>query len=689
MIRPFPYARFICFAAALYAPAMGAGQDLAGNDAIIKLRASTLTLEESNTNVTAEIVHLETPEILVDAEAMVLNLSTGDLELLHPRIFLLDSSFIIESTQMTMSTRSHRMQLEKPKLTPKTASFLHIQGHFATCIDSVCTLNMATGSGCPHQPKGYTIRSRRIVVHESGDIDLSRPVLDLHKQPILALPWIRIRPSGKPGFTFPRLGYDPEGGYILGPSGVIPIQKKLALSGHAAIRTHQGFETRSKLHSPNLDLQVDQLFVHPQNHMRFKVTASLPLHTVNIALDADLITRDRTVLDGMADTPINRVTTHTSSRALISRNTEFFIFETAATMLQPFDTHGNWTQSALTPVVVVTVDLPSLPVVRFFWPSLGLQLKRQGLAVYGYPLDSTLGPAQGHTRLVASPGIDTVFHMGPLRTFLGVSTRHQLWMLDENAGPQPANHSVLVHTTVSLPLFRDFTAIRHIIEPYVTYNLVPWLSCRGPNFVIDSFDALRKGQNIELGLSTSLASKKTSASLRIDIYERIELPGLGQPNGPQYTAIRGHMGPSYLHLSLDGAWDYRYDLPSVLGGALSHYRGKARVLQFGARWLGPGNGPHREPPLNGGTALWLQTPFVTEPSNQVEAFGETRMPLSPRATLFMGARAALWPKPVLHMGWYGLEIRTFCDCLSLAVMGSHRPSTPVPDIVTSFTIRGF
>ncbi len=620
---------------------------------------------------------------------MTLNLSNGDLELSHARILMLDSSFIIESSRMTLSTRSHRMRLEDPLITPSTASSFQIRGHNATCTDNVCTLHEAAGSGCPHEPAGYSILSRKVVVHKSGDVDLSKPILELHHQPILALPWIRLRPEGKPGFSFPRLGYDPEGGLIAGPAGTLPVHRNLVLSGHAAIRSNQGFETRSKLQSPHLDFQVDQLYAHPDNHARLFAIAHPPLNKGNLALEVDLVTRDRTILDGMVETPTDRVTTHTSSRMLLSNQNRFLLFETGATMFQPFDAYGYLTQSVLTPTALITVDMPSAPVARFFWPSLSLQLKRQGLATKGIPLDAAYGPAHGHTRVMASPGVDTVFHAGPLQTSLRVATRHQVWLMDNQPGSQPATHSAAFHATLTLPLFRDFTTVRHIVNPYITYGLVPWLNGRSPNFVVDLYDSLRKGHGIEPGISTSLLGNKTSASLRIDIYERIELPGFSHPDGPQYLAVRGHVGSSFLQLSMDGAWDHRHTLPSFLGGTLAHYLGQTRILEFGARWLGPGNGPHREPSLNGGSSIWLQTPFATETSQQVEAFGETRIPVSRRSTLIMGARAALWPELVLHMAWYGFELQSACGCLSLGIMGSHRPSTPIPDIITSFTIRGF
>jgi hypothetical protein len=668
-------------------PAQPAGaEDLAALDdgQALEMEAERFTLRPKANEVGGVNVRLHTPKILVQADTMNINLDTGVLTLVHPRMVLLQSKLAVKGSHMTISPNAKTLRLQNPTLLPDTAQDTLITGAEGRCSVESCILHSAEGTACPHVPPGYSVHSDKATLHRGGDIDLERPVLYLDGTPVFGLPWVRVRPDNKPGFTFPRLGFDADAGLIIGPGGIIPLKAGTSLEGHAAIRARQGFETRSALKSTNLSFTVDQLYDHPENSARFRLDTTPPISNAELALDVDLVTDNRTIIDDLARMPLERATTHTTSRGLLSRDFLGSVFETSLHFVQPFNVAGGIETSVVSPSYGVGVHLPGTPLARFFWPSFDLTLSRHGTGQRGYTEDAASGFASGHSRVALSPGIEGVFRLGPIHTALQAVTRHQVWMID-NAASHLALHAASWKTDLSLPLCRDYSRFRHVVTPYVRYRLVPWLRGDSPPFVMDDFDSLRQGQDIEAGVSTG-ASRVTSRFGRFDIFERIALPGFQRSAGPKYLALRGYFGPDVLQAVFDSAVDHQRPSLTLLGFSITSAHRDGSFAEIGGRYMGPGDGPHRNPSFHGGTASWLISPWADEASRQVELFGHTRTPITRMIAFVAGARLGVWPRRVLHAAWYGFELQAPCGCLAGAITASHRLETPVPDIMTSLTI---
>ncbi|MCP4675751.1 MAG: LPS-assembly protein LptD [Deltaproteobacteria bacterium] len=655
----------------------------------ISLHARHLVLEPNTERIVAKgQCKLEAGDLVIEASSLILNIPTGIAELHLPTVLGPDGT-VLTGSHLLLNIENETLELEEPRLRlPHTGDTeTIIAGEKAHCAKGTCSLVEATSTTCPHEPVGYRIHAREILVHKSGDIDLTWPVLEVSETPVLAFPWIRLRPPGEAGFLPPRLGWDAKGGFVAGPAGYIPLGSNASADGHVAIRTAQGLESRTRLNAPNLDLTLDHLFDVPDNSVRIRGRTAALLRGVSVAASIDIAT-DRDIIDDLAKYPMERAITHTVSRGLLSTEIGGFVFETYAEMLQSFDERGRITEDLLTPRASVELALPASPIARYFWPSLDLKFTRAGISSSSLMPDAVQALMPGHSRLDLSYGLDLPGRLGPLHSEIRMAGRHQAWLPDKVSESGSTVHLGSAEARLGLPLIRRFDSVRHAVEPFAVYRLTPWLEGSTPDWVVDDLDRLRRGQGMEMGIATRFDSRSMRPAVRLEIKERFDLPGFDTMSGPAYVAASGIAGPRWLTLTIDGSWDHTQSRPSTAGLSLASRHGEGNRIELGGRWIGPGRGPHRDQPFKGASGPSLTALWPVWIGNRMEVFEELGVALTRRLSAFAGVRVGVWPNRALHALLYGLDLHSFCGCIVAGIVASHRLNTPVPDVMATLRLVG-
>jgi hypothetical protein len=652
----------------------------------IHIQADTIQIEPESNQVTARgHVRLDVGELTIDASVLTLDLPQGIGELQAP-FKVLYGEFTIVGQRLIFNKQTDTLKLLRPTIRLSNNHPTRISGKQGTCRAGTCTLTDMNGTACPHQPQGYRVRARKVTIHPSGDIDLYKPVVLVNRTPIAALPWIRLRPPDAAGFLFPRLGYDKNGGFVIGPAGYVPITRDVSAEGYIAVRTSEGFESRSKLTAPNLQVTLDHITYFPKTDAQLLIRGLAPLKETTAAMKLHLVTGLK-IVDDMADDPLDRAITHTITHGLLSTPFAGMILETYTGFIQTFNGNGDATLDVLTPLASIALSLPSIPISRFFWPAFDLRLTRQGLPDQSPYLDSVFSPVAGHTRIELSPKISIPGRFGPLHTGVHIGTRHQVWLPDANSVSAITTHLAAISVDIRVPLARRFKTFRHRMEPYVRYRLTPWRYGKNPSWIVDDFDRLREGQGMEVGFIT-LFDNMRAPEVFIEIGERFDLPGFGDNFSPAFFYGKAIAGPTWMRLSLDGAWDHRQTTPSLAGITLSSRHGGGNQIDLGARWVGPGRGPYVDSPFSSAFGPWLVSNWSYQAHDQIEVFENLTVSLTKRLKANIGTRIGVWPNPVLHVLWYGLEFRSSCGCIGAGLVASHRVASFVPDVMFTMNLFG-
>ncbi len=650
--------------------------------------AARIRLEPSTNQLLARgSCSLSIGDIQIDASSMTLDLQNRLVDLREPTLHGY-RGMDLSGSYAIVDLDGGAFELRVPELRPRgRREGLFATGKAALCQDGVCRLLEANATACPHEPAGYRIRADEILLHRSGDMDLERPVLEVDDRPVVGLPWLRLRPPGKAGFLPPRLGWDKDGGLIVGPAGYIPLGDSVSAQGHIALRTRQGLESRSELHTPDLRLTLDHLLDMPDNSVRLRGQTTTQLLGATLAGQVDIAT-DRFIIDSLAQDPLARAATHTASRGLLASEIGGLLVESYIELFQGFGRRGRIAADVLSPRAAIELGLPATPRARFFWPSFDVSFSRMGFWGTDHLPDASTRLAPGHSRLGLSYGVDVPHRLGPLATALRAKGTHRAWLLDGTNAPAPAIHLISSEAYVGLPLARSFDTLHHRIEPFVRYRLTPWLWGSTPEWVIDGQDRLRPGQGVETGFSTQLDGRQTWPLMRIDIKERFDLPGLGAESGPAYLAATFHGGPRWLSMAVDVSWDHTQDLPSTAGVSLSSQPRRGNRFHIGGRWIGPGRGPHRDQPFTEATGPTLTALWPAWIGNRAEIYEELEIALTRRLGAFTGTRVGVWPRGALHALWYGLNLRSSCGCIAAGITASHRLDTAVPDVMATLHLVG-
>lgn len=578
--------------------------------------------------------------------------------------------------------RLHRFQLELPGL-----GRAKINGRAALCRNGTCFATQVEASLCAHENPGYRLAAERAVLYPSGAADIEKAVLFIHEKRVLALPKIHLRPPGKPGFTMPKLGFDTKDGLVLGAGGLVPLSADTYLEGAFAVRPLRGFETRTVLKTPGVELKIDQLFIHPDNLLRLRLKTAESLGDLFFASDIDWLEADRRIIDNLTENYLDRALTRASSRLFFSLRKDFAVLEAAVQALQVIDADESFARSdPSSPTVRVTLGVPPIPLGAYFFAAANAQLIRRGPWERSAAEASASDEIPPHIRAAFEVTLAYIRKVGPLSITMDLATRHQWWTVDAEPSADSALHLAGGALNLAFPLFRDFKKSRHILSPYVAYRIVPGAWGHTPDFSADRFDLLRKGHGIEAGLSTSVLHRGTEI-FRLDLFEKIAMNGFDASGGASYLAVRGRFGRPFFYAAFDAAWDQKEQSVSVLG--LSVHRSIDRIqTDTGIRRLAPGNGPHRDRLTDTAFVPWLANTLFSDAAHAVEVFQTGELPLSSRIGLFAGIRGEIYPSQTLHALWYGLKLQSDCGCISLSLTASHRVSTGMPDIFTALRIRG-
>ncbi len=624
------------------------------------LRASSLRLQtEDRTLILEPPFVLESDGVSMAGEAAILSLSTSTVVIRQPSLHLLGSG-----------------------------SGLRVTGDQLQCTRKNCTISMASGTGCPHDPPGYFLRSRQVLVHPSGDVDLSRPVLELNGTPVAALPWIRIRPEGSAGFLAPRLGWDADAGLIAGPAGHIPLGPHSFAQGHVAVRTSQGLETSTRLHAPGARVNVQYLLEAPNSHGRVRVHLAPPFEGASMVVDLD-VADGRRIVDSLAITSTDRAISHTSSRTRFSAGNSTLQLETHATLLSGFGPGGAVSGNLSTSSVGVGAHLAPTPTVGPLWPRLDLKVSRFDSLDTGPTPGATGTMALPHLRIDGSPAIQFPARLGPLSVLVDLSSHHRGWLPDAGAQMRSHRHVAMAGANVEFPLIGNPFGFRHLIVPFAAYRILPWMKGSHPQWVVDPMDMIRTGHGIELGVTSELASQEGDTRLELAIFERFDLPGFGNRSAPAYLFASIKVGPRWLRLATTGSLDHQRNLLSFADASISTEDARGSQLKLGTTYYAPGRGAHTD----GGWILTAPPVFALnwaqDPARSLELNQRARAAFTQTIAGVAGARVGIAPTTALHALWYGVELSSSCQCIKLALMASHRLNSPVPDIIASLTLDQF
>lgn len=680
--------RLVSFALVVgFAPTVSAEDDPAPYEVVIEAEAERLTLDPDRNLIEAEgHIVLTSGPLQINAKSLVLDLNKGVVDM-HAPLIRQYKGLRIGGRRMILGPNSQSFEIEAPKialLQESGAPRAEVKGSRAFCSDGRCVLLDADGTACPHQPPGYHIGARQVTVHPNGDLDLRRPVLYFENIPVFAAPWLRIRAAGEPGFLPPRIGWDRRGGFILGPSGYVPIGTSSYAQGHIAVRTSQGVETFSLLKTTDASLSIDHLLDGDENDIRLRTVANPDLEGANLALDVDVAT-GREVVDDLAKEPLDRAVTHLSSRALLSTIFGGAVVESYAEMIQPFG-YDEPSNRFMTPRTSVAIEVPSVPWAVFLWPSVDLRFTRIEALGIDAARDAAESVAPSHMRLEASPEIDVPLSLGPFAVDARIASRHQVWMPDGADKKTISVNLLATEADLSIPLARDFVSFWHTVTPYVRYRAVPWFAGSSPKWVVDDFDRLEKGHGMETGVRTDIQSRGASRIAGLAVAERIGLEGLGKSAGPIYMVGSLEIGPPQARLVVDGAFDHELKKTSTAGVAVSSQIEEHGSFEMEGRWIGPGKGPQVDYLWNSSSGPWIVRTWPSRPGEAMELTERLSLRITKQVEGKAGARVGVWPSQSLNALWYGVELTPKCRCIAAGLFASHRPSALIPDVMATLKL---
>jgi hypothetical protein len=452
-----------------------------------------------------------------------------------------------------------------------------------------------------------------------------------------------------------------------------------------AARTAQGLDALMHLTTSHLDVKIDHLLDNRQNYARLRARVMLPLEGASLVIESD-IANSRLIIDDLARDPLERALTHTTSRTLWSADLYGMVLETSFELIHAFDSTDKLSARFLSPAAAITLTYPSTPLADLLWPNMIVNITRFDALDAGLAQDALSLLTPPHTRAQGSFGLDLPAHLGPFDVEARVVSHHQIWLPDGVGTQSESTHLVASEALLALPLARKFDSVAHTISPTVRYRITPWLKGNSPGWVIDDFDRLARGHGFELGLVSKLRHLPKGILVSFEIFERIYLHGFDQKTGPAYLWGSIGLGPSRFRLYLDSAVDHEQALPSTAGLLMATSAEQGSTVEIGARWIGPGRGPHRDPTWHSANGPFLMNPWPTEPGEAVEIVEKTSLRLTQKITILAGARVGAWPRISLHALWYGLEMGSACGCVAAGLLASHRPQSPVPDVMATFAI---
>jgi hypothetical protein len=653
------------------------------DDSLLEIEAKRLRLISTGEEIQADgavvIVHQGNE---IHGKSLTLNLREAYLLLVEPRYVLPQTGLAVNAGLLIASPHSNGVVLVKPSIRLPRRTLV-VDGRSATCYRNFCRVQDATFHLCPHSNL-FKIASRETVISDSGNIDLIDTHLILGDTALPALHFIRVRPENRSGLTLPRVGFSDEAGLILGPGGVVPINRDLKIGGHLALRSRQGFETASELETQEIHLRVDHLFVSPRNHIRVRGRTSRTVDHLTLRSDIDWVSRDRFIVEQLSTFSHERAATHTRTLARGGIAFGFAALESSLSYLQPFTRDGHLLKMSM-PDFGLNFVMPSFPLNGVVYPDLFVALSRHGLSDNGGPFTTAPAPTS-YTLLSLSPSLYVGDRAGPISVLASLSTRHRLWHFDTASPQTVVHHAVEAHAELSLPLFRDFAAFRHVITPGLFYRVSPWQRGALPPLFANQLERRKSDHNLELGVTNTFSSHKNQRrGAYIGIFERIRLTSQNSSATPLYLFFKTIFYSQSFEISVDGALNHKTWIPSFFGGALSH-TSMRNYINLGGRWLGEGSGPHLGDPFQSNSSPWISLSSDVVAAPTAEIFFDHRLSLSSTLFLTYGSRFSIYPTVSLHGVWYGLTFQTTCDCISASLTASHFPGTIVPSLMGNVSL---
>ena len=655
-----------------------------GDKVFVSADKITVQTERSQVFLRGEIT-LQAGSLKLSGQNVVLDIDQGRIEAAHP--FVVNyHGYYLEGSKAQLDTKNEKLVINDPTLGLSLGKKrLTLTALKLSCANEFCHLEKAVGTLCPHIPRGYSVSASRIVIQPSGDVDLFKPVLRIGEVPIFALPWIRIRPEDKPGFLAPKLGWSSPSGFILTLGGHIPISEDVFVQGTVSPRTSQGLSTTSTLHAKNTDLNIYHLSDLPEHYLRTTLTASPSLKKAKLNLDADVSTH-RAVIDDLTFYPLSRAKDRRWSRALLTIKEANFITESSFAYAQTFDRSGMAVHPDLLPVAhIFATFVPGtekLPV----WPSFGVELLRAEANRNGLDAIGDFSPP--HTRISLVPSLTMPLQLGifALQADLALHLVH--WLEDRSTQSYTQNR-VLSSLYFALPILKDSSSIKHLIEPFVMYRITPVSNGEKPMWVFDSTDLVQEGHGLEMGVSQKFGRTLSNPALELSVTERVSLNGFGNNSGFDFIAVLLKAGPRWLNTSLLGAYDHQIQRVSHLSTLLASHDKRGTGFESGVGWINEGSFELLNPLWRTSSESWqyLKWPLIV--NETLELKEALRVTITRSVKAYAETRIGVVPAPKLLVLSYGVSVQSHCGCIVVSLDASHRMNTSAPDMMLSLRLKGF
>jgi len=534
------------------------------------------------------------------------------------------------------------------------------------CHPEGCVLKKATLFLCG-QGGSVTIDAAQMTATRNGIIYLQRPVLRIARQPVLAAPALKLVPPDHPGLLAPRLGWTAEDGFNAGPVFHVPINSRLRLQAHAAIRTNAGMDSAIALFSDAHAIEVNHLMDMTRHHARLEAQSAGRMDHMDAALSADIAT-DRRIADAQF-LATDRAMTNTQSRMRwsvypsdVELTSDLSAVQDFASILpaKPDDYRMDMSVGA--------VFLP--PVARTFSPSLSADVNRSLLTADGV----------SETRLSLQPGLALPVAAGPFRVRLAASSLHRMNTRDSQS---TGHHAIGLSGSADLPLIKTRHGIRRLMVLAADYRITPVQSKkRLPLRTMD--DLIMTGHLVTIAMRHSIGKSIAAPAADFNLRYLVTPPG--------FAAATRHA------LRAAGTFQFRpFDMQAEVHWPLHRHQPDRAQLQLATQRT---DGSSVATGLLFLDATQAFTATSTSPDNpwwygsidlpfrQLALTEELRLQLSSMLQLVGGIQIGLLAAPRVVALHYGLAFSDKKRCLQLQLVASHVQTGPAPNVLFLINAAG-
>ena len=616
---------------------------------------------------------IQSPYGLISGKSGTIDLRSNTLTIQTPHIILDSPSLEIGAHYMSLLSSPLRLDIYHPNLFFRDLD-VGLKGNYGRCDNKHCEFYDTATSICS---RSYlTVVTRKIVTNEHHIVDLHDVQVKYGRRSLFKVHFLRLMPKNRAGFTAPILGFSPISGFIVGPSGTVPLSRDSVLAGHLSLHSRLGLETQASVHTKDVHLTLHHL--QPPSTALFWLRGSISkIDTLSFFSDIDWVSDDRRIIEVTKLYPEEQSVAQVESRIRLEAPLSFLIIESQLSDVIPFS-HDGKTISENVISSGFQISLPSVTISDSLFFGFSSEIHNSNLP---NQLRSTIIP---NTYISLTPSMTFSPRMGILHVKLSASSLH-LFAFDSTHSPF-AFHRLLTESAFTAPFYRDFSSFRHTVTPRLSYQFSPFSET--PNLGDNQGSSHSLLSRISAGLYTSVSSYASHLRLVLTVTQVFDQGESVSNIVPSYSTAGLRIKARSNTIALDAALDSDSKQFSLLGISTKHHLPNASY-ESGIRYIDTGDGPHSD-------AYHLyQSPFSllfveknhTIESRHVEYNLSQNLSLSKIFSFRSGIRVSIAPKAAMNVIWYGLEFRPLCNWLVASILSIHQPENTVPSL--TFQLRLF